>query len=129
MTLIPPRQEGDMDRNSWKYSSLSGKVVTLDELKKEFPENEEWHGVAELKRESSSNGVEKGYVPYGRQHKKYASHTELIAYQCDGCKKLVAGPPKTTDIDTIGILCGHRGYEVRCGQCNHTLDEVITRMS
>lgn len=125
MTLAPPNRHGDMERIFWSNVpvNLRGKVVSLDELKKLFPENQDYHPVEKLEEDNK-------HATYGRRTKPITFH-EFLAYECKSCQKLIIGPPRIKDENTIGQqpLCGREGYNVYCTNCHTELKESTWAMS
>ena len=119
---------GDMERSRWAAVSaeLEGKIVSLDELKRLFPETEEL-SVIDLLEDKER------YAVYGRKSKKIRFlSARQEAYRCKSCNTLMIGSPVIEDDTSIhdGVpLTGREGWDASCRKCYAHLDEETYAMS
>lgn len=110
-----PRSRGNFESLLWKTDidpKLNGKIVSLDELVKLFPSDDNFSEVTLIE----DNRL---YNVYGRKYKNLMS--EKLAYECKHCNSIIIGMPISDEEDTIGPLCGRRGYSLECGHCHSEL--------
>lgn len=131
MVLGNPVKPSHFERIKWQNvsSEYSGKIVSLDGLKKIFPADEKYSEVEVLREEDN-------YVVYGRKYKAIKKPSflleDFIAYHCNFCSELIIGPPKIVDDLSIrnGIpLSGRKGYDIYCRNCGSRLYEHTIAVS
>ena len=98
----------------WKVpKELSGLVLdTFEELKRLFPENEDFE---EVHRKTQS-ATERRYVKFMREHKNVVSPPLIsgVAYECNHCEKIITGPPEMKVEKPFDSFLGIHHYCTNC---------------
>jgi hypothetical protein len=117
MGLCPPSRSSDRGVGRWHDANVGGTPVTLDQLRGQFPEDNNWGAVSTLSRDV------RGFTVLGRKGKGNVGATQLLAYECGSCGSMYRGPPEIKD-EEIGDnpLAGRRGYDLYCYGCGELLD-------
>lgn len=131
MSLLPPDQTGGLatleEKMRWRYpKDLEGKIFdNLGELQESIPESSEYGNI--FKKEEVDD-----FQRYSRIRKtsdKEASYD--LAYGCPSCEKIIVGPPRIKEVNTIDkghLLTGREGYDMYCHNCDHHLKSKVFRV-
>ena len=113
-------QPGDTERILWEGipKDLESKVVSLDELKASFPNYE-----INVIRTDKDFWDEHDIIIYGDMKNKNS-----LAYKCYECKKIVIGPPKIIDHNTIHLSGGSKSIHIYCTNCKKEINFYLLAM-
>ena len=132
MSILPPNQTSGLatleEKMRWRYpKDLEGKIFdNIAELQENIPESAEYGKIFlkedkdELQRYSRIRNTSDNEASYD------------IAYGCPSCEKIIIGPPRieeTNSIDDRHILSGREGYDMYCHNCDYHLKSKDYRVS
>jgi len=103
-----------------------GKVLeSLEELKSI---NLEDYSEPYLGETVKGNGFTQGFDRYEMSHKQLKYRFSL-AYGCHACKKIILGPPRLEQENSMSFLSGREGLDYYCGNCGELIHEYTSCLS